>query len=97
MTVKWYYRSMRHIDLQLNTMFAASFPDLFEEYVAVAQAGNFYSEDASAWLGRAIVHKLQVEVHRDGLDPSGKPAATFPSGRYSGGEMYYPDLGLKFR
>lgn len=88
---------MKDIDLRLNAMFAASFPSQYQDYDAVSQAGNFRAEDASVWLGRALVHKLQVAVHRDGLDPPGKPAACFPIGRYTGGEMYFPDLGVKLR
>lgn len=97
LSVAWYYNSMKPVDIQLNTMFAASFPDDYLDYGIVSQAGRFYDDDQSAWLGRAIVHKLQVEAHRDGLDPPGKPAACFPVGRYVGGEIYFPDLGVKLR
>lgn len=95
MTVPWYYDCMQPIDLQLNTMFAASFPEQYQDYKTVSAAGKFLECDASVWLGRAVLHKLQVEMHRDGLDPPGMPAASFPSGQYSGGEMYLPDIGVK--
>lgn len=96
MTVPWYYKYMKDVVIQLNSMFTAGFPDKYEEYVAITQAGNFYPQDVSAWLGWAIIHKLQVEVPHDRLDPSEKPVASFLSGRYVGGEMYYSDLGLRF-
>lgn len=94
-TLQWYYDCTKPIDVQLNTMFAASFPDAYEQYKTVSEAGKYLDADASVWLGRAILHKLQVELHRDGLDPPAMPAASFPTGKYSGGEMYLPDLGIK--
>lgn len=63
LSVAWYYNSMKPVDLQLNTMFATSFSDDYEDYRAVSQAGRFYEDDQSTWLGRTIVHKLQVHMH----------------------------------
>ena len=64
---------------------------------SMMEAGRFQPEDVGAWFGRAIVHKLQAELHQDGLDKPRIPAAIFSSGYYSEGQRYQPDLGLKFR
>ena len=79
----------------LGKCFAASFPDHFARYEKAFKAGVWRQEDPGPWLGRALVWKLQVSTHMDGLD--GGPTAIFNFGSYQGGELYIPDLRLKLR
>jgi hypothetical protein len=46
--------------------------------------------DPGPFLGRAIVWKLNVCPHQDGLDKG--PAVIFSMGYFSGRECYLPDL-----
>lgn len=78
---------------RLSAMFKVAYPEYFEKYRKAFQAGVWEPSDPGPWLGRAIVWKLQVHVHRDGLDEG--PAAIFPMGYYKGGELYLPDVELK--
>lgn len=75
-------------------MFEVAFPVEYAKYKVAFDAGQWYAENPGPWLARAVVYKLQVDNHRDGLDADG-PAACFGSGRYVGGELYLPDLGAK--
>ena len=45
-------------------------------------------------LGRALLWKLQVGVHRDVKDYL---CIIFNSGKYTGGAALFPDLGMKFK
>lgn len=76
-------------------MFKASFPKEYQRYKKAFDAGVWLAQDPGPWLGRAIVYKLQVLPHRDGLD--GGPTAMWNMGSYTGGELYLPDLKLKLR
>lgn len=80
----------------LAQYFKLAFPDCYQRYSRAFDAGVWELADPGPWLGRAIVYKMQVGVHVDGLDGQG-PTAAFPVGWFEGGEMYLPDLGLKFR
>jgi hypothetical protein len=51
--------------------------------------GNM-EKDPGPYLVHAIMYKLQVMPHLDGLD--GGLAASFPMGLFTGGEMYWSDL-----
>jgi hypothetical protein len=97
LAVSYYYQATKPAAVLLGSMLKVSWPEDYKLYRQVFEAGKFQPDNEGAWLARAIVHKLQVDVHRDGLDPSGKPTASFPMGYYSGGELYFPDLGLKLR
>jgi hypothetical protein len=52
-------------------------------------------EDPGPWLGRVIVYKLQVLMHKDKRD--GGPAAIFNVGNYKGGGIVLPQLGSVFK
>jgi hypothetical protein len=75
-------------------MFRVAYPAYYEKYRLAFEAGVWEEADPGPWLGRAIVWKLQVYPHRDGLDAG--PAACFPMGSFEGGQLYLPDLRLKF-
>lgn len=93
--VKWYFRATRAMALRLAVLFKRAWPAYYEKYRKAFDAGVWETSDPGPFLGRAIVWKLQVLPHRDGLDAG--PAACFPVGCFAGGELYFPDLGLKLR
>lgn len=91
--VAWYQLGTRDLAAFLSALFKASFPEYHERYKAAFAAGVWVAEDPGPWLGRAVVYKLQVDLHRDGLDDG--PTASFPMGFFEGGELLLPDLGAK--
>lgn len=93
--VQWYLAYTRPLALTLAEMFKVSWPTYYERYRAAFNAGVWVEDDPGPWLGRAIVWKLQVLPHRDGLD--GGPTAIFCFGSFTGGECYLPDLKLKLQ
>lgn len=40
MTAPWYYDCMEPLDLQLNTIFATSFPNQYKDYKSVSASGR---------------------------------------------------------
>lgn len=93
--VKHYLALTRMQALRLATYFKGAFPIIYAKYQQAFDAGVWHEVDPGPWIGRAIVYKLQVFVHVDGLDDG--PTAAFPTGYFSGGEAYFPDLKLKLR
>jgi len=91
--VRRYYEGSRPVALYLSECFKAAFPDYYQKYKSAFQAGVWMEGDPGPWLGRAIVWKLPVKTHMDGLDEG--PTAIFNVGRYTGGDLYLPDLGVK--
>jgi hypothetical protein len=79
--------------VRLAAIFSVCFPQYYQKYRAAFDAGVWYESDPGPWLGRAIVYKLQVHMHQDGLDAG--PCASFPVGYFTGGEAYLPELGAK--
>jgi hypothetical protein len=74
-------------------MFKVLFPDVYERYKAAFDAGVWEKDDPGPWLGRAVVYKLQVELHPD-KNESG-PSVSFACGNYTGGYMLVPQLLAK--
>ncbi|EDR05450.1 uncharacterized protein LACBIDRAFT_329738 [Laccaria bicolor S238N-H82] len=93
MAVSRYFQGSRSVALYLSECFKVAFPNYYFQYQAAFEAGAWTTEDPGPWLGRAIVWKLPVETHVDGLDDG--PTAIFNCGRYRGGELYLPDLKVK--
>ena len=93
--VKRYLFTSQPLAIYLQEMFRVAFPEYFENYAKAFQAGQWYAEDPGPWLGRAIVWKLQVDTHIDGLDDG--PTAIFCCGDFEGGSLYVPDLKFKHR
>ncbi|KIY62946.1 hypothetical protein CYLTODRAFT_360727, partial [Cylindrobasidium torrendii FP15055 ss-10] len=93
--VSHYYSETRDIAIYLASLFKASFPAYYEKYSKAFEAGQWTEADPGPWIGRAVVFKLQVECHVDGLDNG--PSAIFCAGegRFSGGECLLPDLNIK--
>lgn len=93
LAVGWYMQRTAKLAMALKEMFRVAYPDDFEIYEEAFEAGVWEAADPGPWLGRAIVWKLNVLPHRDGLD--GGPTAIFCLGRFSGGEAYLTDLKVK--
>jgi hypothetical protein len=91
--VRRYFEGSRPVAQYLSMCFKVAFPDYYRKYKAAFEAGAWMPEDPGPWLGRAIVWKLPVETHMDGLDEG--PTAIFNVGRYTGGDLYLPDLEVK--
>ncbi|KAL1937067.1 hypothetical protein VTO73DRAFT_15136 [Trametes versicolor] len=91
--VRAYLLASRPIALVLAEMFKALFPLEYEEYRQAFDAGVWFQEDEGPWLGRAIVYKLDVNLHFDHQD--GGPTATFPVGQFEGGAMEIPQLNAR--
>lgn len=85
----------RTLGLYLKELFQVAFPDFFSKYEKAFDAGAFHLADPGPFLGRAIVWKLPVELHKDGLDD--RPTIIFDCGSYTGGILYLPDLGLSLQ
>jgi len=88
-----YLTDTQRTSAKLAGMFQAAFPEYYEKYKTAFLAGCWAEEDKGPWIGRAIVWKLQVGLHRDALDEG--PAACFPCGNYKGGQLCLPDLDAK--
>lgn len=93
--INCWYRATRQVSLTLQIMFRVLFPTLYDTFQKAFDAGVWLEEDPGPWLGRAIVYKLQGDLHLDGRDCS--PTASFPCGYFTGGEMMVPQLGAKLR
>ena len=90
-----YFRTSRPVAIYLSACFEVAFPEYYVLYQAAFQAGVWETSDPGPWLGRAIVWKLPVKTHLDGLDDG--PTAIFNVGKYTGGELYLPDLEVKLQ
>lgn len=95
MAIRTYYKATQKVSAQLAAMFMAAYPEYYTKYSKAFEAGVWVKEDKGPWIGRVIVWKLQVSLHRDGLDEG--PALCFPCGDYKGGELCLPDLGAKLK
>ncbi|KAF8232695.1 hypothetical protein L208DRAFT_1270597 [Tricholoma matsutake] len=95
MAVKWYYQVTEEVAHLLSAYFKKAFPEYHRQYSKAFSAGVWNLEDPGPWLGRALVYKLQVLPHVDGLDNG--PTTCFPVGYFTGGAMHLSDLGLKLQ
>lgn len=90
---RWYMKATGDVARYLGTLFQATFPAYYEKYERAFKAGVWNMEDPGPWIARAIVYKLQVLLHQDGMDDG--PTASFPMGYFTGGALYLPDIGTK--
>ncbi|KZT17930.1 hypothetical protein NEOLEDRAFT_1023428, partial [Neolentinus lepideus HHB14362 ss-1] len=92
--VRSYYRATSFLANQLKLIFKTCCPEVFELYEKAFEAGVWFTEeDPGPFLGRAVLWKLQVGLHRDKGDVG--PSIAFPFGSYEGGEMVVPQLHAK--
>jgi hypothetical protein len=71
----------------LAGMFSVCFPKFYLKYQRAFEARVWLMSDSGPWLGCAVVFKLQVYLHRDGLDAG--PCACFPMGLFTGGRLTF--------
>jgi hypothetical protein len=91
--MKHYFHATRLVVDTLSGKFKSLFPDQYSILRSSFEAGKIEESDPGPWLGRALVWKMQVAMHRDGLD--GVMGAILNTGCYSGGCIYFPGIGLK--
>lgn len=89
-----YYDSSRAVAQHIEAYLLAVFPQWAKDYRSCFDAGRLLPQDPGPFLGRAIIYKLQGEVHKDCRDAG--PSASFGVGYYDGGNMLVPQLGAKF-
>lgn len=88
-----YYRATKKLAKQLGVIFEVLMPECYKKYRSAFDAGVWTRADPGPWLGRVIIYKLQVSLHKDKDD--GGPTASFPVGYFSGGAMLIPQLKAK--
>ncbi|KAF8232938.1 hypothetical protein L208DRAFT_1269430, partial [Tricholoma matsutake] len=93
MAVKWYYQVTEEVAHLLSAYFKKAFLEYHRQYSKAFSAGIWNLEDPGPWLGHALVYKLQVLPHIDGLDNG--PTTCFPVAYFTGRAMHLSDLGLK--
>ncbi|KAH9914193.1 uncharacterized protein BXZ73DRAFT_21134, partial [Epithele typhae] len=74
-----------------GALFKVFYPDLYQRYQKVFDAGNWIPHDPGPWLGRALVWKLPLDLHFDHGDIG--PTLTIPLGFFHNGEMEFSALG----
>ncbi|KAF6755994.1 hypothetical protein DFP72DRAFT_1067298 [Ephemerocybe angulata] len=88
-----YFRKTLPVSHGIRSRFKLAFPEYFGPYDEAFLAGQHNMTDPGPFLGRALVWKMQVLPHQDGLDEG--PAAIFPSGYFEGGVLSITDLNLR--
>ncbi|KAF8164939.1 hypothetical protein B0H34DRAFT_670905 [Crassisporium funariophilum] len=89
-----YYAATAAVANQIDCLLKEVFPVWRGQYKVGFASGCMIKEDPGPLPARAVVHKLQGRLHKDGRDAG--PSASFGVGQYSGGEMYIPLLKAKF-
>lgn len=102
--VKSLIAATSEVHAMLARMKKVAFPNDWQRNSKTYRSGIWEKEDhvQGMWLGRALVWKMQVKLHRDGLDGAKGVCACFNRGYYEpacegGGLIVFPDLGLAFR
>jgi hypothetical protein len=88
-----YYKATNLLAKRLSAIFEILMPECFQTFKNAFDAGEWKGDDPGPWLGRAIVYKLQVSLHKD--RNGGGPTASYPIGFFSGGEMLIPQIKAK--
>jgi hypothetical protein len=91
--IRHYYEVTEGLARILASMFKVLFPEVYKRYTTAFEAGVWEKADTGPFLARAIVYKLQVELHQDQYEDG--PFVSFPCGDYTGGEIVVPQLGAK--
>ena len=95
MALEPYYKLTRAVAETLAGMYEVLFPEEYERLKPAFEAGKWIIQDAGPWIGRALVYKLDVELHLDENDAG--PSVSFPCGDFTGGQMMVPQFEAKFR
>lgn len=102
-TTEYFIDRTKVVHQILAKMMRKAFPDEWRKYHDSYAAGRWLREDTKygMWLGRAVVWKLQINLHRDCSDGESGICCCFNGGDYKpacdgGGMMVFPDLDLTF-
>ncbi|KAJ7817997.1 hypothetical protein B0H14DRAFT_1379582, partial [Mycena olivaceomarginata] len=90
-----YFKATEEVALFIGEFFKVLFPEEYERYKEDFERGVWLTEDPGPILGRALIYKLQVYVHQDGLDRG--PTASFPCGFFDEGAMTFTDIDAVYR
>ncbi|KAF9486607.1 hypothetical protein BDN71DRAFT_1358125, partial [Pleurotus eryngii] len=91
-----YYIATLLLSLHLGVSFEVYLPVEAAYYQKAFKAGTaFPYDDFGPFLGRALLWKMQLELHADKKDVG--PSISFPTGRFSKGHLIIPELGAKLR
>jgi hypothetical protein len=95
--VRHFFKATSTLGIHLSAAYRTFWPDKFEAWCQAFEAGVWEEADRGISAGHSIIFKLGSDMHEDGNDAPDFPTATIPAGLFRGGEMYFPDLRLKFR
>lgn len=72
-------------------------PENYARYQQAFESGHFYKLDVDPgpFLGRAVIWKMQLGLHKDMGDVG--HSVSFGFGSYTGGHMIIPQLNLKLK
>lgn len=94
--VNHYFQLSEPIALFVHELFKVAFPDVAQKYAAAFKKGEWQMvKDLGPFWGQALVYKMPVDVHQDGLDDG--LLAMFPCGFFTEGRLDFPDLGIKLQ
>ncbi|KAJ7809628.1 hypothetical protein B0H14DRAFT_2524617 [Mycena olivaceomarginata] len=86
-----YFQVTYEFALVVSERFRGVFPDYHARYLKAFKAGcHLPLDDPGPFIGRAIVWKLQVRAHLDGLEAG--PVGTTPEGGFGRGGLVFPDF-----
>ncbi|KAJ8694407.1 hypothetical protein PTI98_009331 [Pleurotus ostreatus] len=89
-----YYTATKEIAGLLGLVVKTLLPEQYEKYQEAFEAGVWFAdEDPGPFLGRAVVWKLQLRMHKDKADAGF--SISIPFGAYTGGYMIIPQLHAK--
>lgn len=83
------------LNTHLRDIVKTLLPDAYAEHDEIFQAGKFFHNDPGPFLGRAVMWKLQMKLHKD-LGDKGW-TISFPVGSFTGGHFLIPQLDLKLK
>jgi hypothetical protein len=95
LAIENYYIASSPVAEMLAVYFQILFPAEYEKFCHAFNAGYWVKGDPGPWLGRALIYKLQGNLHVDDKDEG--PTVSFPCGFFEGGEMIVPELFAKLR
>ncbi|KAG1866350.1 hypothetical protein C8R48DRAFT_600713, partial [Suillus tomentosus] len=83
--VHWYYQASASVTQALAEMFSVCFSKILSKYQRAFEARVWLMSDPGPWLGCMVIFKLQVYLHRDGLDAG--PCVCILMGFFTGGRL----------
>ncbi|KAG8751370.1 hypothetical protein FRC14_007958 [Serendipita sp. 396] len=91
--LRWYELIENHVQSELYEKTFAAFPEKARDYRHAHRVSSLETGLARhLFTGHVIVHNHVVHQHRDAND--GDLCVTIPHGKYTGGHLYLPSLGV---